>query len=26
VDVSQLFEWPKGQPSHFSDPGSYLNV
>jgi cytochrome b6-f complex iron-sulfur subunit len=26
VDVSQLFEWPKGQPSHFSDPGSFLNV
>jgi cytochrome b6-f complex iron-sulfur subunit len=26
VDVSQLFEWPKGQPTHFSDPGSYLNV
>jgi len=26
VDVSELFEWPKGQPSHFSDPGSYLNV
>jgi cytochrome b6-f complex iron-sulfur subunit len=26
VDVSQLFEWPKGQPTHFSDPGSFLNV
>jgi cytochrome b6-f complex iron-sulfur subunit len=26
VDVSQLFEWPKGQPNHFSDPGSFLNV
>jgi cytochrome b6-f complex iron-sulfur subunit len=26
VDVSQLFEWPKGQPSHFSYPGSILNV
>ena len=26
VDVSQLFEWPKGQPSHFNDPGSFLQV
>lgn len=26
VDVAQLFEWPKGQASHFSDPGSFLNV
>lgn len=26
VDVSQLFEWPKGQPSHFSDPGAFLQV
>ena len=26
VDVGQLFEWPKGQPSHFNDPGSYLQV
>lgn len=26
VDVSQLFEWPKGQPSHFNDPDSYLQV
>jgi cytochrome b6-f complex iron-sulfur subunit len=24
VDVSQLFQWPKGQPSHFNDPGSFL--
>jgi cytochrome b6-f complex iron-sulfur subunit len=26
VDTSQLYEWPKGQPSHFNDPGSYLQV
>lgn len=26
VDVSQLFEWPKGQPSHFNDPGAFLQV
>ena len=26
VDVSRLFQWPKGQPSHFSDPGSFLQV
>ena len=24
VDVSRLYQWPKGQPSHFNDPGSYL--
>jgi cytochrome b6-f complex iron-sulfur subunit len=24
VDISQLFQWPKGQPSHFNDPGSFL--
>src|SRR5713101_6906835 len=26
VDTSRLYQWPKGQPSHFSDPGSYLPV
>ena len=26
VDTSRLFSWPKGQPSHFNDPGSYLDV
>ena len=26
VDTSRLYQWPKGQPSHFSDPGSYLQV
>ena len=26
VDVSRLYQWPKGQPSHFNDPGSYLQV
>ncbi len=26
VDVSHLYSWPKGQPSHFNDPGSYLSV
>jgi cytochrome b6-f complex iron-sulfur subunit len=24
VDVSKLYQWPKGQPSQFNDPGSYL--
>ncbi len=24
VDVSRLYQWPKGQPSHFNDPGAYL--
>src|SRR5271166_2863261 len=24
VDVSRLFQWPKGQPSRFNDPGSFL--
>ena len=23
VDVSKLYQWPKGQPSHFNDPGSF---
>ncbi|MFZ3263299.1 MAG: Rieske 2Fe-2S domain-containing protein [Terriglobales bacterium] len=26
VDTSRLYQWPKGQPSHFNDPGSYLDV
>jgi cytochrome b6-f complex iron-sulfur subunit len=26
VDTSVLFEWPKGQKSHFDDPGAYLSV
>jgi cytochrome b6-f complex iron-sulfur subunit len=24
VDVSRLYQWPKGQPSHFNDPGAFL--
>jgi cytochrome b6-f complex iron-sulfur subunit len=24
VDVSHLYSWPKGQPSHFNDPGAFL--
>jgi cytochrome b6-f complex iron-sulfur subunit len=24
VDVSRLYSWPKGQPSHFGDPGAFL--
>lgn len=24
VDTSRLYSWPKGQPSHFDDPGAYL--
>lgn len=26
VDVSKLYSWPKGQPSQFSDPGSFLST
>lgn len=26
VDTSVLYEWPKGQKSHFDDPGAYLSV
>jgi cytochrome b6-f complex iron-sulfur subunit len=26
VDVSRLYSWPKGQPSHFDDPGAFLPV
>ena len=26
VDTSRLYSWPKGQPSHFNDPGSYISV
>jgi cytochrome b6-f complex iron-sulfur subunit len=26
VDTSRLYQWPKGQPSHFSDAGSFLQV
>ena len=26
VDVSKLFQWPKGQPTHFNDDGAYLNA
>jgi len=26
VDVSKLYQWPKGQPSQFNDDGAYLNV
>jgi len=26
VDVSRLYQWPKGQPSQFNDDGSYLPV
>lgn len=24
VDTSKLYSWPKGQPSHFNDPGAFL--
>ncbi|HZQ68751.1 MAG TPA: Rieske 2Fe-2S domain-containing protein [Terriglobales bacterium] len=24
VDVSKLYQWPKGQPSHFNDDGAFL--
>ena len=26
VDVSRLYQWPKGQPSQFNDDGSFLRV
>jgi cytochrome b6-f complex iron-sulfur subunit len=26
VDTSHLYSWPKGQPTHFDDPGAYLPV
>ena len=26
VDTSRLYQWPKGQPSRFNEPGSYLQV
>jgi cytochrome b6-f complex iron-sulfur subunit len=26
VDVSKLYQWPKGQPSQFNDDGSFLSV
>ncbi len=26
VDTSRLYQWPKGQPTHFNDSGAYLPV
>jgi cytochrome b6-f complex iron-sulfur subunit len=26
VDVSKLYQWPKGQPSAFNDPGAFLST
>jgi cytochrome b6-f complex iron-sulfur subunit len=26
VDVSRLYQWPKGQPSAFNDPGAFLET
>jgi cytochrome b6-f complex iron-sulfur subunit len=26
VDVAKLYQWPKGQPSQFNDPGAFLPV
>jgi cytochrome b6-f complex iron-sulfur subunit len=26
VDTARLYQWPKGQPSHFNDPGAFLPV
>ncbi len=26
VDVSKLYQWPKGQPTHFNDPGAFLTT
>jgi cytochrome b6-f complex iron-sulfur subunit len=25
VDVAKLYQWPKGQPTHFNDDGAFLN-
>ena len=25
VDVAKLYQWPKGQPTQFNDPGAYLS-
>jgi len=26
VDTGKLFEWPKGEPSHFDDDGAFIRV
>jgi hypothetical protein len=26
VDTSRLYQWPKGQATHFNDAGSFLQV
>jgi cytochrome b6-f complex iron-sulfur subunit len=26
VDVSRLYQWPKGQTSKFNDPGAFLSA
>jgi hypothetical protein len=26
VDVSRLYQWPKGQPSQFNDDAAYLSA
>jgi cytochrome b6-f complex iron-sulfur subunit len=26
VDISKLYQWPKGQPSQFNDPGAFLTT
>ena len=26
VDTSRLYQWPKGQTSHFSDPGAFVQL
>ncbi len=26
VDVSKLYQWPKGQPTQFNDPGAFLRA
>jgi len=26
VDIGKLFEWPKGEPSHFDDKDAYISV
>ena len=26
VDVGKLYEWPKGEPGHFNDPGAFISL
>ena len=26
LDISKLYQWPKGEPSHFDDDGAFIRV